>query len=63
MPNGVKLPERVVERKGAGGPRSPFGKLTDEQRALLVKALGKLTAERDQVLRDQLLAHLEPSAD
>jgi hypothetical protein len=57
-----KLPERVVQRV-QGKPRSPFGRLTDEQRELLVKALGKLTAERDQVLRDQLLAHLEPSAD
>src|SRR4051794_15261478 len=46
-----KLPRRVVAR-AQGKPRSPFGRLTDEQRALLVKALGKLTAERDQVLRD-----------
>jgi hypothetical protein len=56
------LPERVVQRS-QGKPRSPFGRLTDEQRELLVKALGKLTAERDQVLRDQLLAHLGPSAE
>lgn len=58
-PKGLKLPERVVERKSTRAPRSPFGKLTPEQRELLVKALGKLTAERDQVVRDQLLAHLE----
>src|SRR4051812_7471601 len=51
------LPERVVQR-GAGKPRSPFGKLTDDQRALLVKALGKVSSQSDQVLRDQLLAHL-----
>lgn len=57
-----ELPRRVVER-AQGRPRSPFGKLSEEQRALLVKALGKLTAERDQVLRDQLLAQLEPSAE
>jgi hypothetical protein len=56
-----ELPRRVVER-AQGRPRSPFGRLTDEQRALLVKALGKLTAERDQVLRDQLLAHLDSAA-
>ena len=49
----------MVERKSTRAPRSPFGKLTPEQRELLVKALGKLTAERDQVVRDQLLAHLE----
>jgi hypothetical protein len=57
-PKGTEgLPRRVVAR-AAGRPRSPFGRLTGEQRELLVRGLRKLTAERDQVLRDQLLAHL-----
>ena len=62
-PKGLTLPERVVERKSTRAPRSPFGKLSPEQRELLVKVLLGHKAKRDQVLRDQLLAHLEPSAD
>jgi hypothetical protein len=68
VPAGVtELPERVVQRGSNGGatrkPRSPFGKLTDDQRALLVKVLAGHKAKRDEVLRDQLLAHLEPAEE
>jgi hypothetical protein len=55
-----QLPERVVERAD-GRARNPFGRLTGEQRTLLVKALGKLNAAGDRELRDQLLVHLEPA--
>jgi hypothetical protein len=69
VPAGVtELPERVVQRGGSNGgatrkPRSPFGKLTDDQRALLVKVLAGHKAKRDETLRDQLLAHLEPAEE